>query len=332
MKWKDHYKTLNIPFNTTVVEIKKTYRKLAHKYHPDKNTDQNKKTAERLFREITEAYKILTNPALKRDYDASYLKHYKRTVNHTVIKPKAHTGKSSVNSSAVNSKTHTKGAFHDFIKNTVFNAPGQEKTVTGTFKKHIRQQERGLNLKYQLNLTFEDACDGCEKIITFIRKRDGKNESAKLKIKVPVGAVRGKQMRLKGEGDQGSHGHCGDLLVVINILQHDIFKKKGTDVFLDLPITYAQAVIGGKVMIPTLRGTTHLTIPSGIASGTVLCIKKEGFKSIDQSMGDLFVNISIDVPKQLSPIAKLKLVEFDKTLERPLSEDFQRVLKKRKSA
>ena len=331
MKWKDHYKTLNIASNSSHVEIKKAYRQLAHKYHPDKNTDQNKNTAGRLFREITEAYKVLTNPLSKKEYDKAYQKHYKKvTKPHRVPKRKDVTHSAKASPRNQQNKARKKSTIHDFIKQTVFNDNSQEDTITATFKKRTSKTEtRGRSLKYQLNLNFEEVCDGCEKTITFIRRRGDQNESAKLRINVPAGIVKGKQIRLKGEGDEGDRGRCGDLLVVVNILQHDIFKKKGMDVFLDLPITYGQAVIGGKVVIPTLRGKTNLIIPPATASGAVLCLKGEGFRGRDQSLGNLFVNIQIDIPKNISPISKLKLVEFEKTLESPLSSVFQKTLQKR---
>lgn len=327
MKWKDHYKTLNIPFNSSPLEIKKAYRQLAHKYHPDKNTKQDKKTAEHLFREITQSYKVLTNPLLKKEYDETYKKYYKK-----IPKVSSKATYKNTKEPVQKSKAHKQSNLHDFIKKTVFKESQEEDTLTATFKRQVHKtQKKGRDLKYQLNLSFEDVCDGCEKTITFIRKRNGANKSAKLKIKIPVGVARGKQIKLKGEGDEGSRGSFGDLLVVVNVLPHELFKKKGADVFLDLPITYGQAVMGGKILIPTLRGTAYVSIPSATKSGTVLCLKGEGFKSMDQSLGHLFVNIHIDIPKHLSPISKLKLVEFDKTLHRPVPEAFQKLLKHRSS-
>ena len=327
-KWKDHYKTLNIPFNSDHAEIKRAYRKLAHKYHPDKNTDQNKKTAEYLFRQVTESYKLLTNPLLKREYDEMYQKRQKKQATEA----KAHQSKTK--SKKKSQKTTGKSSFQDLVKNVFNNAT--EETITQTMKTRNQTQtyiskkvKQGRHLKYQLNLTFEEICDGCEKTITFIRKRKNKNESATLRIKVPAGVTKGKQLRLKGEGDEGV-GLFGDLLVVINVLTHDLFKVKGHHAYLDLPVSYRQAVMGAKIKIPTLRGVHNLTIPPVTKHGTVLYLKGEGFKASNE-LGDLFINIHIDIPKDLTPIAKHRLVEFDRSINHTLPSAFQKTLSQRKA-
>ena len=327
MKWKDHYKTLNIPHDSNITEIKKAYRKLAHKYHPDKNTNQNKKVAENLFLQITEAYKTLLNPLLRREYDEMYRKHQKRTqTNSHQVKQKT----SGKETTKVKKENKENSSLQDLIKNVFVNNV-EEETITQTQQtetKVTKKLERGRHLKYQLNLTYEDICDGCEKAITFIRKRKSKNESAKLIIKVPPGIIKGKQLRLKKEGDEGVKGY-GDLLVVINVLQHQLFRKENLNAHLDLPITYLQAVIGDKVVIPTLRGVHHLTIPSGTTHGTVLCLNKEGFKSSDNSIGSLFINIQVDVPKNLSSTSKQKLKEFNETITHKLPTSLQKALAER---
>ena len=325
MKWKDHYKTLNIPPDSNITEIKKAYRKLAHKYHPDKNASQNKKVAENLFLQITEAYKTLLNPLLKREYDEAYRKYQKKIkTNSSQEKPK------SSNRKATKTKKDDNSSFQDLIKNIFVNDLNED-TITQTQQTETEttgKVERGRHLKYQLNLTYEDICDGCEKTITFIRKRKSKNLSAKLKIKVPPGITKGKQLRLKKEGDEGSKGY-GDLLVVVNVLQHQLFRKQNIHAHIDLSITYQQAIMGDKILIPTLRGIHRLTIPSGTTSGTVLCLSKEGFKSSDSSIGNLFINVQIDVPKNLSSISKQKLKDFNKTVTHKIPLPFKRVLAER---
>ncbi len=326
---KDHYKTLNIPSDSNITEIKKAYRKLAHKYHPDKNATHNKKVAENLFLQITEAYKTLLNPLLKREYDETYRKHQKKTqTNSSQVKSKVSNKQTTKVKKEKEGKENS--SLQDLIKNVFVNNV-EEETITQTQQtetKVTKKFERGRHLKYQLNLTYEDICDGCEKTITFIRKRKSKNESAKLKIKVPPGITKGKQLRLKKEGDEGEKGY-GDLLVVVNVLQHQLFRKENLNAHLDLSITYQQAVMGDKIIIPTLRGVHYLTIPSGTTSDTVLPINKEGFKSSDSSIGNLLVNIQIDVPKNLSPISKQKLKEFNETIMHKLPISFQKVLAER---
>ena len=328
MKWKDHYKTLNIPPDSDMAEIKKAYRKLAHKYHPDKNTSKNKKVAENLFLQITEAYKTLLNPLLRREYDEIYRKNQKKVQANSFQDKSKTSGKKT----KIKKGEKENSSFQDLIKNVFVNDVDEETITqtrqTETATKVARKVEHGRHLKYQLNLTFEDICDGCEKTITFIRKRKSKNESAKLKIKVPPGITKGKQLRLKKEGDEGDKGY-GDLLVVVNVLQHELFRKQDTSVYLDLSITYQQAVMGERILIPTLRGVHRLTIPSGTTSGTVLCLDGEGFKSSNSFVGNLFVNIQIDVPKNLSSISEEKLQEFNKTITYKLPVPFQKILAER---
>ena len=264
---------------------------------------------------------------MRREYDEAYRKHQKKA---QVDSPQSKSKASDKKATKIKKSSKESSSIQDLIKNVFVNNI-EEETITQTQQtetKVNKKFDRGRHLKYQLNLTYEDICDGCEKTITFIRKRKSKNESAKLKIKVPPGITRGKQLRLKKEGDEGEKGY-GDLLVVVNVLQHQLFRKENLNAHLDLPITYQQAVIGDKILIPTLRGIHRLIVPSGTTAGTVLSLSGEGFKSSDNSVGDLLVNIQIDVPKKLSAISEKKIKEFNETITHKPPLSFQRVLAER---
>ncbi len=265
---------LNISTNATDDQIKKAYRALAHKYHPDKNP--NNLEAEMLFRDVSEAYDSLRDPKKRRDHDRSLQKTINKTSKTSAKKPSEGIGE----------------AIGDLFGD-LFSSEG-----SGKFKPFAK---RGTDLKYQLHLGLEDLADGCEKQVTFMRQRSGKEQTAKLNVKIPPGITTGQRMRLKGEGDESlDGGKNGDLAVEITIDRHLLFEKKGADVHLDLPVTFTDAVLGAKIRIPTLRGLVEFDLPKSTPSGKTFRLKGQGFRlSKDSEPGDQFVRVLIDVPDQV---------------------------------
>ncbi|MCB0394380.1 MAG: DnaJ domain-containing protein [Bdellovibrionales bacterium] len=283
----DLYRILGVPSGASADEVKKAYRSLVHRYHPDKNP--NDLEAAHRFREVTEAYEVLGDPAKRAEYDR------KRESDQPNKKRTTNTGTKKDNSS----ESIIGGLFGD-----LFSQDG---------KKFRPFAKRGTDLRYQLNLEYEDLAEGCEKNVSFMRVRNGKETSAKLNVKIPPGVSSGQRLRLKGEGDESRDGgNNGDLIVVISIQPHAVFTKKENDVHMDLPVTISQAILGADLEIPTLRGNAVLKIPASTPSGKTFRLKGQGFKpNRKDSPGDQFVRVLIDVPTTLSDNLKKALLEID---------------------
>jgi molecular chaperone DnaJ len=159
-------------------------------------------------------------------------------------------------------------------------------------------------------------------MISFIRQRSGKEESAKLSITVPSGVKAGQRLKLRGEGDAGPGGGSGDLYVIINIQDHALFKRIEDDVHMDLPLTFAEAVTGTTAEIPTLTGRASLRVPPGTPSGQIFRMKGKGFAAMTGGTsgggadhGDMLVKIVIDVPRDLTEEQRELLKKFNASLK-----------------
>jgi DnaJ-class molecular chaperone len=294
--YPDYYAVLGVSKSATPEEIKKAYRLLVHKYHPDKNPDNLE--AEAKFRELTEAYDVLSDAEKRKSFDILSSKATTPPTENT-----SRPAKKEPRAKSSGTTETTAGVFSEIFADIFSSTEG---------KKFRPFAKRGADLRYQLNLDLEDIADGCEKSVSFMRVRGGKETAAKLNVKVPPGVTSGQRMRLKSEGDESTDGGAnGDLFVVISILPHPLFVKREDDVHFDLPVTYAQAVMGADVTIPTLRGQAVLKIPPSTPSGKTFRLKGQGFKSNRTGpVGDLFVRVLIDVPSGISDNFKKLLTDI----------------------
>lgn len=286
MSKQDYYSVLGISRNATADEIKKAYRKLAMQYHPDKN--QGDKAAEEKFKQITEAYEILSDEQKRAAYDKF-----------------GHAGAQGFGAG---------GPFGGFGGGRGGNPGGDPiHDIFGDMFDDIffggnrgpggrPRTSKGADLRYNLNLSFEEAAQGCEKTIHFVRLRNSSEENAKLLVTVPAGVKQGQRLKLRGEGDGGTHGGgTGDLFVIINIQDHSLFKREGNDCILELPIRFTDAILGTQAEIPTLTGKASLKIPMGTLSGQVFRLKGKGFTKVGGfGSGDMLVKIIIDTPEEIS--------------------------------
>ncbi len=293
MDYRDYYKILGVNKKASQAEIKKAYRKLAMKFHPDKNQGDAK--AEEKFKEISEAYEVLSHAENRRKYDqlGANWKHYEKNgayanqgFGHGQYGGYYRTAGDGVDMDDV----FGGGGFSDFFK-TFFGAGfGGERTQT-----RQRRSLKGSDYKTTLSLTLLEACLGTERMIDIDRSR--------IKVKVGKGVVDGQQLRVKGKGGRGSAGgQSGDLYLLINILPDPRFKRKQTDLYTTVDIDLYTAVLGGKHKVETLKGPVSITIPPGTQNAKTFRLKNMGMPKYRQSgiSGDMFVKIHVEIPVKLN--------------------------------
>jgi molecular chaperone DnaJ len=343
---RDYYETLGVQRSATPDDLKKAFRKLAMQFHPDKNPGDKK--AEERFKEINEAYEVLSDPQKRQGYDQ-----FGHMGAQGGFRPGANPfegfsrggagaggfggfegfGGFQNQAGSENFQDIFGDIFSDFFQGRA--RPGGAGPNPGGARQNARG--RGADLRYTLNISFEEAAAGTEKTISFIRHRGGKEESAKLAITVPAGVKSGQRLKLRGEGDtSGASTTPGDLYVIINIQEHALFKRVENDVHMDLPISYFDAVMGTSVEIPTLTGKASLKIPPSTPSGQIFRLKNKGFASVGgPGAGDMLVRVVIDVPRDLTDEQRDLLKRFSTTLKpSPLIKAYQekvdRIIKSKK--
>lgn len=323
---QDYYNILGVNRSATPEEIKKSYRKLAMQYHPDKNPGN--KQAEEKFKQITEAYEVLSDEKKRAAYDQF-----------------GHAGVGSGGPGGFGGGGAGPGGgfggfggfgggtgggsgdpFQDIfgeVFGDIFGSRGgaggpHAGPGAGGFSRGARAT-RGSDLRYTLNLSLEEAAQGVEKPIQFIRIRNNVEETAKLMVTVPAGVKAGQRLKLKGEGDGGLRGGpSGDLFVIINVQEHPLFTRDNFDCYLDLPIVFTDALLGSQVEIPTLTGKASLKIPAGAHSGQILRLKGKGFpKTGGFGSGDMLVRIIIDIPEQINSEQKEHVEKLARSIPEP---------------
>ncbi|NCB49660.1 MAG: J domain-containing protein [Alphaproteobacteria bacterium] len=286
------YQVLGVSSSSSKDEIKKAYRKLARKLHPDVNP--NNKVAADKFRQVTEAYELLSNDEKRKAYDSGQIDEHG--------KPKAgfgagfegfnQRGGQGFNPHGFSS---TEGGFDFSDIFSAFTGGGSSRGFhnfsddgMGGFSSFRSRQTDipGQNINYTLSVDFIDAALGSEKEI---RLKTGK----KGKIKIPTGTKEGAILRLKGQGENGTgRAPAGDALIKIHILPHPFFERKENDILLSLPISLKEAVLGEKILIPTLTSKVVLKIPPYSSSGKQLRLKGKGIPT-KSNPGDLIVKLEI---------------------------------------
>lgn len=317
MSKKDYYSLLNIPRTASSEEIKKSYRKLAMQYHPDKNPGDKK--AEEKFKEITEAYEVLSDAKKREMYDQ-----FGHAGAQQGFGGNPFGGAGSYGARGSGAGDPFQDIFGD-VFGDMFGAKGGPRSGGSRSHAHTRRA-KGADLRYSLNVSFEESAIGCEKVISFVRNRNGKDETAKLSVSVPAGVKEGQRLKLSGEGDSGQlGGENGDLYVVVSVQQHSLFERVENDVLLDLPISYTDAILGTNVEVPTLTGKAMIRIPPGSNSGQQFRLKGKGFPKVGGfGSGDMIVKLLVDVPSTLSSKSKELMEELAKQSEEtPLVKSFR---------
>ena len=347
----DYYETLGVARNASEADIKKAYRRLAMKYHPDRNPDD--KAAEEKFKSAKEAYEILSDPQKRAAYDQF--------------------GHAGVSAGAAGAGAGGfRGANFSDIFDDVFG------DIFGGARGARSNVFRGADLRYDLDLNLEDAVHGTSvkiKVPTLVECNSCHGSGAKtgsspttcptcggqgqvrmqqgffsiqqtcprcrgagriitdpcgtchgtgrvqeqktLSVKVPAGVDTGDRIRLSGEGEAGENGGPpGDLYVQVRVRSHPIFKREGADLYCEMPISFVTAALGGELDVPTLEGRVKLKVPAETQSGKLFRLRSKGVTSLhDGSRGDLLCRVSVETPVNLSDTQKNLLRDFDATLQ-----------------
>ncbi len=300
---KDYYELLGVPKGATEDEIKKAFRKLTKKYHPDLNPDD--KASEAKFKEIGEAYSVLSDPKKRADYDLRGQSPFGHGGAGHGGYPGAGGGYGAGGGGNIN--------FEDFGFD---GAGGFEDVFRDVFSRGGRQQrrppQRGADIEYSLTIDFLNAVKGTEVKLKVARGEGKKTET--IVTKIPPGIIDGSKVRVAGKGNKGTGGGpAGDLYIVTRVKPHKYFKRVGNDIYVDLPITVAEAVKGTKVSVPTIDGNTTIKVPPGTQGGSKMRIRSKGVYGANKSSrGDQYVIINIVVPKDVSFDSMRMIEEFDK--------------------
>ncbi len=352
MSKEDYYSTLNLAKDASDADVKKAYRKLAMKYHPDRNSGDS--AAEEKFKTVSEAYEILSDPQKRQAYDMH---------GHAGVDP-------SAAASAYSNANMNFGDIFGDVFGDIFGRSGGGGTSS--------RVQRGSDLQYNLELSLEDAvkgttvkisvktlvsckqckgsgakdgakpitcstcaghgqvrmqqgffsvqqaCHDCRGQGTMIKDKcrkchgDGRVEEAKhLSAKVPAGVDTGDRIRLSGEGEAGPHGgRSGDLYIQMYVREHNIFTRKDTNLYCDVPISFVTAALGGEIEVPTLEGKIKLKIPAETQTGKSFRLRSKGVRSVRGiGPGDLLCRMLVETPVNLNRQQKTLLKDLDSSME-----------------
>ncbi|MBO5460714.1 MAG: J domain-containing protein [Ruminococcus sp.] len=318
MAKRDYYDVLGISKKADEKEIKRAYRKLAKKYHPDTNPDD--KYAEQQFKEVTEAYDILSDPEKKKMYDQFGFAAFDADAGRGTGGAQGGFGSGWRNNGFhyQNGPQYTEyhfegdGAFENLFGDIFGN--GFKNDFGHGFQSDFGHgfgqsgQKKGRDMESHITISFEEAAFGCRKRITL----EGSRKES-LEVCIPAGIDEGQSVRLRGKGYPGGNGMpAGDLLLKVHIAKKEGYERKGLDVFTTENIPYTTAVLGGDAIFHTLYGDVKCRVPAGTQSGSKIRLKQKGIVSMkDKSIhGDAYVTIQIAVPKNISPAARKKLQEL----------------------
>ncbi len=335
----DYYEILQIERSSTGEEIKRSYKRLAFEFHPDRNPGNPE--AEERFKKINEAYQVLSDPDKRARYDSF----------------------GHISAEGIFSDVDFEAGFSDIFGNLfeeVFSAGGRERA------------QRGRDLKYALELSFEESIEGCEKELKIPRREmcpecrgsgaarggevicsgcSGRGElkysqglfaikrtcpscggtgkritkpcvqcrseryivsEHDVRVKVPAGISDGVRLRMRGEGDSGYlGGPSGDLYIEIHVEEHPLFRREGQDLHCNVPIEFVKAALGDEIEIPTPKGKSTIKIPAGTQSGQTFRLKGKGVPRLEgKGHGDLYIQVQVEVPVKLNKKQQLLLEEF----------------------
>ena len=306
---QDYYETLGVSKTASEEEIKKAYRKLAMKYHPDRNPGN--KESEEKFKQINEAYAVLSDQEKRKQYDTFGMGGFQQKYSEEDIFRGFNMGDLfkdlGFGGGDMFSKIFGKQAGRQGGRG------GKQRPQSwdlGDYITREEQPERDLDLNYELEIPFMDAIRGGEKRITFTT-HTGTEE---VNVKIPKGISTGKKLRLQGKGNLDQRtGRAGDLYITIKVGEHPFFKRVGNDLYVTKDIKVTDAILGTTVEVPSIEGPKRVTIPAGVKSHAKVRLKGLGVTDMSKGTnGDQYVEVLIDIPKRLTDKQKTLLEELKK--------------------
>jgi curved DNA-binding protein len=311
VEFKDYYQTLGVPRNASVEDIKKSFRTLARKYHPDVAKD--KKMAESKFKEINEAYEVLGDPENRKKYDQLGAD-WKRGAEFRQPPPgrggafrqTAGRGAGGEEFDFEFEGTGFSDFFEQFFggRSSRFGGAspfGSRRSAGGADERweQAAEAQRGQDVRGDILISLEEVLKGAMRAITVRRTnaRTGQEESQTYQVRIPAGVRAGQSVRLRGKGDAGfAGGSAGDLYLRVRYAQHPYFETRGADLIGSLELAPWEAILGATVPVQTLEGTVSLKVPAGTQQGYQLRVRGKGLPAGGGKIGDLYVGISIQVP------------------------------------
>jgi curved DNA-binding protein len=312
MEYQDYYKTLGVNRDASADEIKKAYRRLARRYHPDVSEEPD---AEAQFKRISEAYEVLKDPEKRKLYD-QLGENWQAGQDYSPPPGSQRTGSRTTSGFSSGGDF---GDFSDFFESIFgrgaaggFNDPfgefrGQQRGPD--WDRHQGASTQGRDVSAELEVDLEDAYSGATRTVSFTAAGQAQSQRRELKVKIPAGVTDGQRIRLKGQGEASPFGgENGDLLIRILIKPHRHFQLDGKDVHLVLPVAPWEAALGATVAVPTLGGKVELTIPAESQSQKRLRLKGRGMPG--KTPGDQYVSLMIVNPPAKTEDAKAAFESF----------------------
>jgi len=304
VQFKDYYEILGVPRDASEEDIRKAFRKLARKYHPDVAKD--KKSAEAKFKEINEAHEVLSDPEKRKKYDALG-ENWKQGAE---FRPPPGWEQQFGGAGSPFAKGGGPGGFEfhfggtgfsDFFEQ-LFGNKGRGFGQRGGFTGAPVDEEfaqRGRDLEAEIMVTLEEAFRGSTRQITLRRGENGQTET--YQVRIPPGVMEGQRLRLGSRGEQGyGGGPAGDLYLRVNFAMHPDFRIEGNDLHYTLQVAPWEAILGANVSVALLDGRVNLKVPPGSQSGDRLRLRGKGMPDRSSGRGDLYVIIQVQVPEQVS--------------------------------
>ena len=320
MASKDYYQILGVNRDATEKEIKQAYRRLARKHHPDLNPSD--KSAEAKFKEINAAYEVLSNPEKRRKYDRfgdqwEYAEQFAKSAGTERVRQDFARDGTTFEYSNV-------GDFGDIFSELF--------SDRGTGPRMRRRPQHGQDIDYPIEVSLEEACRGSKRIVelqteelctacggtgrvgnracTICNGAGGKTIPKRLEVKIPAGVKDGSRIRMAGKGGSGLGGGTkGDLYLVVKVLHHQLFERKGDDLYIEVSVPLVTAILGGEASLPTLNGNLILKIPPETQNSRVFRLAGKGMPQLGGTKhGDMFANVKVVLPINLTEEEK-KLFE-----------------------
>ncbi len=294
MAKRDYYEVLGIDRSASEAELKRAFKKLARTYHPDVNPGNAK--AEERFKEISEAYAVISDPEKRRKYDA---------MGHA-----AFGGGSPWGGGA---PPGMEDILREFGLGDIFGGVfggARGGAARGGFHAQHQAPRRGQDVNYSMEIGFDDSLKGLNTTITVPKttNENGKiqHTTERIQVKIPPGVSNGSRIRLAGKGEVSlNDGPQGDLFIVTKVREHPFFERKGDNLYLELPVSLGEALLGARVEINTFEGVTKMTIPPSTQNGQVFRLSGKGAPKLKGSgKGDLFVRIQVLLPDQMDEESK----------------------------